>query len=414
MTLVDAQEASARAAETAARASYGRLISWLAYQWRDLAAAEDALAEAFHSALTHWPVQGVPASPDAWLMAAAKNNLLHAARQRRLHDDPAVTILLAMDEGAEDVNTRNRFPDERLKLLFVCAHPAIDEKMRTALMLQCVLGFDAAAIASAFLLSPATMAQRLVRAKNKIRDSGIRFEEPDPAEMPARLANVLEAIYAAYGAGWENVDGADAARREFVDEALYLAELLARLLPAEPEAQGLQALLLFCESRRDARLNDAREFVPLLEQDIRLWNRALHDRAEAILARAAAMGKPGHFQIEAAIQSAHMQRLRGGETPWRAIVAMYDWLQKMSPSLGASVSRAVAMERAFDLQHALAAMAEIDEREVAAYQPYWAAQAHLQAAAGNIEAAHAAYARAIGLAESAIVKAHLLKCKMRL
>ncbi|HEX4327916.1 MAG TPA: DUF6596 domain-containing protein, partial [Burkholderiales bacterium] len=308
-----------QAAESAARDSYGRLLAYLAYRWRDIAAAEDALADAFAAALATWPRDGVPASPDAWLMTAAKRNLLQAARHAKLASDPAVTILLGEEEGMTEPAHDNphTIPDDRLKLLFVCAHPAIDPAIHTALMLQTVLGLEAKQIAAAFLVQPATLAQRLVRAKAKIRDAGLRFEEPEPHELPERVHAVLEAIYAAYSLGW---DGAlDAQSPDLAHEALYLAQLVRKLLPenepAAAEAAGLLALLLFCQSRHAARAGADGAFVPLHEQDTAHWDRAMMQAANQSLWQAAALKSPGRFQLEAAIQSAHCQRAFGGAVP---------------------------------------------------------------------------------------------------
>lgn len=398
-----------RAAENAARHSYGRLVAWLAWRWRDLAAAEDALADALLAALETWPVSGVPAAPDAWLLTVAKRNLLQRARHERVVADPRFAILFA-----EPVVTDQTIviPDSRLRLLFVCAHPAIDERARTPLMLQSVLGLDAARIAEAFLTSPAAMAQRLVRAKNKIRDSGIAFEEPERAELPGRVRFVLEAVYAAYGAGWDDPGRNDAVRAGLADEALFLARLVAELLPDEPEAGGLLALVLYCESRRAARVDADGAFVPLSEQDTARWDAALHDDGESTLRRAAAKGRPGPFQIEAAIQSAHMQRLRGGVTPWPAIAGLYDALAATG-ARGVLVSRAMAHAEAFGTEAGVAALARVPEDSVRSYQPYWVARATLLARAGDADAAARAYGMALGLSESPSLRAHLERLQQR-
>jgi predicted RNA polymerase sigma factor len=281
-----------QAVEQAARDSYGRLVAFLAARSRDLAAAEDALADAFRAALENWPKSGVPAKPEAWLLIAARRRLIDDARHVRVHAE-AVPALLALANEAQEVASIDMvFPDERLKLLFICAHPAIDAAARTPLMLQTVLGLDAARIASAFLVRPSAMGQRLSRAKAKIRDAGIRFELPERQELAARLDAVLEGIYAAYGSGWEDVAGADARRKGLAVEAIELCRLLLRLMPTEPEVQGLLALMLHCETRRKARRSDTGAYVPLLAQDVTRWSKSTIHEAEQYLRAASRSRDP--------------------------------------------------------------------------------------------------------------------------
>ena len=400
-----AQAAMAAAAQAAARHSYGKLLAWLAWQWRDVAAAEDALATALEQALRHWPVDGVPAAPEAWLLAVARRALLQAARRQRLHDSPQVQALLVDDISAP---APAALPDSRLKLMLVCAHPAIDAAVRPALMLQVVLGLPAEQIAQAMLTSPAAMAQRLVRAKQKIRDAGLRFEEPDPDEWPERLQAVLEAVYAAYGLGWQAWeshadDGADddaTLGPGLRAEALFLADLLCTLLPANPgraEAEGLLALILHCEARGPARREPGGRFVPLAEQDTGRWLAGLVQQGDQVLRHSAAWGRPGPFQWEAAIQSAHNERLRTGLTPWAGIVQLYEHLVAHAPSLGARVAHAVACVQAGDTARAAALLAGLDAARCASYQPYWVALAHVQARSGQWQAAGQAMHRALGL-----------------
>lgn len=400
------------AAEQAARTSYGRLVALLAYQWRDLAAAEDALADAFAAALEHWPRDGVPDKPDAWLLTAARRRLLEKARHERVTRDSGV---LALFDDEPEAPVPDALPDARLKLLFVCAHPDLPPQVHAPLMLQTVLGLDARTIADAFLVAPSAMAQRLVRAKQKIRDDGLRFEEPEPAELPGRLAAVLESIYGAYTIGANNaLLGPDAAqpeaRSQLRDEALYLARLAATLLPTKAEALGLLALLLYCEARRPAQFNAQGVFVPLTQQDTGRWNRTLLGQAEEVLLAAAALRSPGPLQIEAAIQSAHCQRAYTGGTPWRAIAQLYAELVRLAPSIGARIGQAVALAEAGDLTSALAALDALGSNQaaaLAAYQPYWVARAHLFGMAGRAGDADAALIRAIGLTEDERVRAHL-------
>ena len=385
---------AAKAAEEAARHGYGRLVAWLAWQWRDIAAAEDALAEAFASALERWPRDGVPASPEGWLMTAAKRQLLMAARRRRLADDPTLTVLWPTDH--EPAPEAPALPDGRLRLMFVCAHPAIDAAVRAALMLQTVLGLDAARIASAFLVKPEAMTKRLVRAKAKIKATGIRFEEPGADEWAERRGAVLEAIYGAYTLHWGQAD--DEGARELAEEACYLAELVAAHLPDEPEALGLVALLQLCEARRPARLDARGGFVPLDEQDPRRWRHALVAHANECLAQAARRRAPGPYQLEAAVQAAHMQGMLEGAVPWGDIVRLYERLLALAPTVGARIGHAVATARACDDARAgLVLLDAIEPERIATHQPWWAARANLLAKAGDRAAATHAYGRALAL-----------------
>ena len=395
-----------QAAELAARASYGRLLAYLAARWRDVARAEDALGDALLAALETWPRTGVPDNPVAWLLTAARRRLVDGARHAGVAAAAEADLKVMLDERADA--SPAAFPDERLALLFVCAHPAIDEAARTPLMLQTVLGLDAARIASAFLVAPATMSQRLVRVKAKIREAGIRFEIPAPGELAARLDAVLEAIYAAYGSGWEDVAGADPRRHGLAEEAIWLGRLVARLRPDEPEAQGLLALMLHCEARRAARRDAAGAYVPLGFQDLRRWSRPMIEEAEEVLAGAARLKAAGRFQLEAAIQSVHAQRVRTGETDWEAVTLLYEGLLRHAPTIGARVAHAAALGEARDDEAGLAALDAIPPDEVATYQPYWALRGHMLKALGRAAEAGEAYERAIGLSEDPAVRAFLL------
>lgn len=393
-----------RVVEAVVRDSYGRLVSFLAARSRDVASAEDALGEALVSALRTWPRDGVPERPEGWLLTAARRRLIDHARHDRVRADGAVTLRLAA-ERAEEAALQPEFPDDRLALLFVCAHPAIDPAAHTPLMLQVVLGLDAARIARAFLVSPATVSQRLVRAKTRIRDTGIAFAVPGPAELSSRLEAVLQAVYAAYGTSWDDVAGADARLRGLAEEAVWLARVLVRLLPAEPEARGLLALLLHCEARRPARRGPGGEYVPLTEQDVTRWSRPLIDEAERELTAAAVHGTMGRFQLEAAIQSVHAQRIVTGRTEWGAIALFYEALVRGFPTLGALVGHAAALGASRGAREGLAALDASDAGSVASYQPYWAVRAHLLAQTGAD--ATEAYARAIALSEDQAVRAFL-------
>jgi len=373
-----------------------------------VAAAEDALGDALVSALQTWPRDGIPANPDAWLLSAARRKLIDAARHAHVEAAATPTLEILIDPARRADMTDAVFPDERLKLLFVCAHPAIDEAARTPLMLQAVLGLDAARIASAFLVAPATMSQRLVRVKAKIRDAGIRFEVPDLHELPSRVAAVLEAIYAAFGSGWDDVAGADSRRRGLADEAIWLGRLVTRLLPGEPEALGLLALMLHCDARRAARRDADGRYVPLDQQDVARWSRAMIDEAEEILAAAASAGRPGRFQFEAAIQSAHARRATTGRTDWEAIALLYEGLLRCGATTGARVGQAAALARAGDAAAGLAALDTLSQDMVSTYQPYWALRAHLLKRLDRVDEARDSYTRAIGLSEDSAVREFLV------
>lgn len=390
---------SRQAIDRAARDSYGRLIAFLAARSRDMAACEDALAEAVRRALERWPVDGIPDNPEAWLLTTARRHLTDEARRFRVRTGAQAT-LLAITEEAQQLANADIFPDERLKLLFICAHPAIDAAARTPLMLQTVLGLDAARIASAFLVKPAAMGQRLSRAKAKIRDAGISFEVPETVELGARLQAVLEAVYAAYGSGWDDVDGSDPRRKGLASEAIDLTRLLARLMPA-PEVDGLLALMLYCESRREARRTSAGGYVPLSEQDPTKWSGSMIAEANRILAKAERAGKAGPFQFEAAIQCIHAQRAATGVTNWNAVAAIYEGLVRIAPTTGAMVGRSAAFGEAYGAESGLALLDAIPGALVTNYQPYWAVSAHLLRRTGRRTEALAAYRRAIGLCEDA-------------
>lgn len=394
------------AAELAARASYGRLLSMLAVRTGDLAGAEDALADAFMAAVESWPRAGVPDNPDAWLWTAARRRLVDAARRRQTSAEKGA--LLALTESVDPEAESTPFPDERLRLLFVCAHPAIDAAVRTPLMLQVVLGLDAARIAACLRVAPKTMGQRLWRAKSKIRVARIPFDV-DAAELPERVFAVLEAIYAAFGSGWEDVTGDAAASRGLTEEAIWLARLIVALLPEDAEAKGLLATMLYAKAREPARRTEGGVYVPLSAQDASLWDHTGLAEAEAILAEAAELRQIGPFQLEAAIQSAHVHaRLTERDDP-QAIAVLYEGLIQFAPTLGAKVAHAVALSRVRGAEHGLELLAAIGPAEARdTYQPYWSARAHLLEQLGRSAEARDAYDRASGLSEDPDVRRFLL------
>ena len=405
----DGEAASAGStADAVARRSYGKLIAFLAARTRDVAAAEDALSEAFAAALTDWPIHGCPANPEAWLLTVARRKAIDDARRNyRVDAAPGEMRLLA--EGLEEAAAETEIPDRRLALMFACAHPAIEVGIRAPLMLQVVLGLDAKAIASAFLMSPAAMGKRLVRAKEKIRQAGIAFRIPERAELRGRLEAVLDAIYAAFAEAWSDPGGTDVANRNLTEEALFLAKLVSELLPREPEAQGLLALMLHAEGRRRARRGPGGEFVPLAEQDQQLWDWQMILEAESLLRRTSTLGPVGRFQLEAALQSAHVYRCRTGNANWQEVAELYDALFALTESPVVAINRSLAMAETQGPAAALAAMPDSADARLTSYQPYWAARAELLAKTGAHKDAWDAYEIAIGLERDPAVRRFLQK-----
>ena len=392
--VVIAAEDGHLAAGRAAREHYSRLLATLAAQFRDIAAAEDALSDSLVAALAQWPISGVPENPAAWLLTVARRRMTDMLRHQK-------TVTASMDHIAEQMGiaeAKREMHDERLQLLFACAHPAIDENVRAPLMLQVVFGLEASDVAAVFLLTPSTMAQRLVRAKRKIREANIPFRIPEPEEFPGRLASALTAIYALFtrdGAAWHP---RTPSRDSLADEAIWLGQLVVGLSQRHPEALGLLALMLFVESRRAARRDGEGRYVPLSSQNIEEWDSTLIGRAENLLHDAASRGTPGRFQLEAAIQSVHAARARSGVTDWRALLLLYDGLLAISPSPVVAVHRALALLHVEGEHAALAALDHCgaDER-LHGYQPYWAARAHVLAKCELRDQAQACYERAIAL-----------------
>jgi predicted RNA polymerase sigma factor len=386
---------AASSAGVAARDSYGRLLALLAASTSDLAAAEDALADAFERALRTWPSQGVPRSPDAWLLTVARNRLRDewksARAQRTVPLEAGSGTLAQIDDLDVDA-----IPDRRLELMLVCAHPAIERAVRTPLMLNTVLGFTAEQVGRAFSLPPTAMANRLVRAKKRIKAVGIPFRIPDRADLPARMASVLEAVYGAYVIDWATGPQA----RQLPPEALHLAEVLTTVVPGDPEVRGLAALIELSAARAPARIDQDGRFVPLADQDPSLWESYLISRAHEHLRAAYTRGQLGRFQLEAAIQAVHCARGRDGTTDWPTLLTLHRILHSVAPSLGSGVALAAVTAEvdgpAAGLATLDALLAEAGE-PARRFQPAKATRAHLLDRLGRAEEAVAAYESAISL-----------------
>src|SRR5229473_111612 len=381
-------EGARETAEALARRSYGKLVAFLTVRTGDVAGAEDALSDAFAAALADWPVRGVPENPEAWLIAVARRKRIDAARRRASGAAAAGHLRLIAEELEVAAATEVQIPDERLALMFACA--------------------DAATIGSAFLLSPATMGQRLVRAKQKIKQAGIPFRVPERAELGERLDAVLEAIYAVFAEGWSDPAGTDSRRGNLAAEGIWLGRLVASLLPQQPEALGLLALMLHAEARRGARRSARGDYVPLADQDPAAWDARMIEDAEALLVRASGMGAVGRYQLEAAVQSAHAARRHTGYFDWAAIERIYAQLYAITGSPVVAINRAVALAETRDAAAGLAALDDLSgDARLAEYQPYWAARAGLLARTGDVDAAEQAYERAIGLESDPAVRRFL-------
>ncbi|MFK7888795.1 MAG: RNA polymerase sigma factor [Gammaproteobacteria bacterium] len=388
-----------RAAEHAARDAYGRLLATLSCQFRDVEAAQDALGDAFEKALQRWPVDGVPDAPVAWLLTAARRAIIDAGRHAAVVARGARDVLPLLDAAVVPPASADR----RVELMLVCAHPDIDRRARAPLMLQTVLGLTAQRMGAAFAVTPAALGQRLARAKRAIREKKIPFDLPEDGTRHERLGDVLNALYAAFGTGWEDVTTAGDLRHGLAGEALWLCELVAQQFADHAEAQGLAALMMFSQSRCAARRSAQGRFIPLAEQDRKLWDTQMLRAADAYLARAAALGESGRFQLEAAIQSHHVRTPVNVES----VALLYEGLVRVAPTLASYVGRAAALGEARGAAAGLAALAILERKQIASYQPYWAVKAHLHALAGQRPKAEEAYTMAIGLAVDPAVADYL-------
>lgn len=381
------------AAQTVVRTSYGKLIAILAKRTRDVAQAEDLLAEAFATALETWPCAGVPNNPEAWLITVAQRKFLDSLRQVKVQVGSMRHLQLLKEELEDMASQTHHLGDDRLALMFACAHPAIDPAIRSPLILQTVLGMTAEQIASSYLIPAATMGQRLARAKAKIKLAGIPFQVPSADEFAGRFEAVLDAIYAMFDHAWSHYD---AGGNGLAEDALWFASLLIELQPDQPEPLGLSALILYLHARLRARRDAQGNFIPLADQDVNLWNSEMIDQAEHLLRRASAMNKIGRFQLEAAVQSVHTTRRFTGATDWKAINKLYHVLYEITGSAVVQLNLAYSIGEDEGWEMGLAALPELAAfPELASYQPYFAVRAALREKCGQSVGALEDYERAI-------------------
>ncbi|MFC4058706.1 RNA polymerase sigma factor [Planomonospora corallina] len=398
------------AVEAVFREEYGRLLASLVSRFRDLDLAEEVASEAIEAALAHWPAEGVPARPGAWLLTTARRRAVDRLRRDQAYA-ARLAVLQVEAERAGPVpppDPGGGLPDERLQLFFTCAHPALAADDRVALTLRCLAGLTTPEVARAFLVPPATMAQRIVRAKKKIRQARIPFRVPGADELPGRLPEVLQVLYSIFTEGYAASSGADLQRTGLAEEAIRLARILHRLMPAEREAAGLLALMLLVHARRGARTGPDGGIVLLQEQDRGRWDREMIEEGSGLVVAALRGGPPGPYGVQAAIAALHDEAADVETTDWPQIVALYDVLAALAPSPVVALNRAVAVAMRDGPAAGLALLDELaGEPRLRAHHPYAAARGELLDRLGRFGEAAAAYREALGLAGTEPERAHL-------
>ncbi|MFC3504029.1 RNA polymerase sigma factor [Micromonospora krabiensis] len=407
---MDERAAGPRASvEAVFREERGRLLAALVHRFGDLDLAEDVASEAIEAALTHWPVDGVPARPGAWLLTTARRRAVDRLRRDQAYAARLAILAAEADRSgpAAPVDDDGGLPDERLRLFFTCAHPALPAADRGALILRYLAGLTTSQVARAFLVPTPTVAQRLVRAKKKISDARIPFRVPEPHELPARLPGVLQAVYSIFTEGYAASAGPQLQRLDLAEEAIRLARLLRRLLPDEREVAGLLGLLLLVHARRDARVGPAGELVLLRDQDRDRWDRAMIDEGRDLVL-AALGGPPGPYGVQAAIAALHDEAADEESTDWAQVVALYDVLLALTPSPVVALNRAAAVAMRDGPAAGLALLDELaGEPRLRAHHPYPAARADLLHRLHRLDEAATAYRRALDLAGTEPERAHL-------
>jgi RNA polymerase sigma-70 factor (ECF subfamily) len=413
VTATDGPGAGARvdaAVEAVFREERGRLLAALVHRFGDLDLAEDVAAEAIEAALVHWPVRGVPAKPGAWLLTTARRKAVDRLRRDQVYA-ARLAVLQVDSERAAPSHTPDagsEMPDERLQLFFTCAHPALPAEDRVALTLRCLAGLETPEVARAFLVPTATMAQRIVRAKKKIRQARIPFRVPDPDELPERLPGVLQVLYSVFTEGYVASSGPDLQRLDLAEESIRLVRILRRLLPGEREVTGLLALMLLIHARRAARTGPDGEIVLLADQDRARWDHALIAEGTALVPVALTGGPPGPYGVQAAIAALHDEAPDAASTDWPQIVALYDVLSALAPSPVVAANRAVAVAMRDGPEAGLALLdALADEPRLRGYHPYSTARGELLHRLGRDDEAAVAYRRALERAGTEPEREHL-------